>query len=428
MRPRTFGLLAALFAAMLAPGAALAAKPKVAEVPAAARKQGMAEAPAVAQALGLSCQISDARFVGKSADPKTRAEHTYYEVACGAGPGLVLQTTKGEPPSAFSCIETAVSLPCILPGNLDLNAGMIPLLAQAKTTCTPIKVRGIGQTKDKTLLEVACQEGSGYIVVASVPLDAAKPVDAQNCLAYDEADSAVKCTLTDRASRLAVVERYVTEAKNGCVVKDRRYIGAAKDGSDFFESSCEDGKGYIYKINAGHVTESVDCAKAQSYLGGCTLTDSRKAATEQAALYTRLAKEAGSSCDVETYAVFPATGAKDVVELACKDGKGAVGIFEAAGKGQVVDCGHAPLIGYRCSLSKDKGYDLLTADLRMMDKKQCVVSNAGPAGRTASGSGVLEVACSDGLPGWVIEYNSTTLKPVNVTGCKFTVCKLPGNG
>jgi hypothetical protein len=427
MRPRTFGLLAALFAVMLAPGAALAAKP-VAKVEAAARKQGMAEAPAVVQALGISCQISDARFVGKSADPKTKVEHTYYEVACGAGPGLVLQIAKTEPTTVFSCVETAVSLPCILPGNLDLKAGMIPLLAKAKAQCTPTNVRGIGQTKEKTLFEVSCQEGSGFIVIASAPLDVAKPVEAQNCLAYDDADGNVKCTFGDKASRLTVVDRYVTEAKNNCVVKDRRYIGATKDGADYFESSCQDGKGYIYKVNAGHVAESIDCAKAQSYLGGCTLTDTRQAATEQAALYTRLAKAAGSSCDVDTYAAFPSTGSKDVVELACKNGKGGVGIFEGGGKGQVVDCAHAPLAGYRCSLSKDKGYDMLTADLRKLDKKECTVSNVSPAGKTASGSMVLEVACSDGLPGWVIEYNPTTLQPTNVTGCKFTHCKLPGNG
>jgi len=436
MRLKAFGLMAAMVIASLIPATVIAASKKAPDVPAAARKQGMAEAPGVVEAMGLGCKVTDARFVGKSVDPKTKAASSFYEVDCEQGIGLILQAAKDQPTSTFTCIEAntippgakTAPLPCILPGNLDPKADLAPYFQKAKTQCTPADARGIGQTKTNTLLEVACQEGPGYILVAGAPMDLSKDVEAQNCLAYDDTQGNVKCILRDKASRLAVLDQYVTAAKNGCVIKERRFVGTTKDGSNYFETSCEDGKGYIYHVNpAGQLAMNIDCAKAQSLLGGCTLTDARQAATEQAGLYTRLAGSAGSTCQVETYAVFPAKGDTEVVELLCKDGKGAIGMFPGSGKGQVVDCGHAPLAGYRCSLSKDKGYESLTADLRKMEKKECTVSNSGAVGKMTNGNLALEVACSDGLPGWVIEYNPS-LTPVNVTGCKFTTCKLPGNG
>ena len=134
----------------------------------------------------------------------------------------------------------------------------------------------------------------------------------------------------DRATRLAVVDRLAQAANNGCVVKDRRFVGSAKDGSDYFEASCQDGKGYIFKATGGQFVQAVGCGQAQGLLGGCTLTDARQATAEQAALYTKLARAAGSNCDVDHYALFPMQGNTEVVELACKDGSGAIGRAGAA--------------------------------------------------------------------------------------------------
>jgi hypothetical protein len=257
-----------------------------------------------------------------------------------------------------------------------------------------------------------------------------KPIQAQNCLNFDDGEGNIKCALTDKASRLTVVDRYATESKSGCAVKDRRFVGASTDGSNFFEASCQDGKGYIFKIANGAVTQTYECAKAQGILGGCQLTDARQAATEQAALYTRLAKNSGSTCDVDRYAVFPARGSEEVVELVCKTGEGGVGIFPASGKGQVLDCGHALVAGYKCGLSKgESGNAALTADLRKFDQKTCVVSNSRLAAKTTKGTTLLEVACADGYKGYMIEYNTTpSVTAIGAVGCAFAGgCKLPGN-
>ena len=438
MRPIKWGLAMALCAAVLAPVAVSSAPKGAAPVSDAQRKQGMSEAPAAVQSAGVGCQVSDARFIGKANDPKTKVETSYYEVACGQTMGYILQAPKGGQATAFSCVEMMQApgqpakegaLSCALPGNSDPKAQLAPLLAKAGVQCVPEKARGIGQTKTNTFLEVACQGGSGYVLIASSPLDTAKPAEAQNCLNFDDQGGNVKCELSDKATRLAVVDKFAQQANNGCVVKDRRFVGNSKDGSDFFETSCQDGKGYIYKVSNGALAQTWSCAQAQNILGGCTLTDSRQATADQAALYTKLAHNAGSACDVDRYALFPQRGNEEVVELACKDGKGAVGIFPASGKGQVMDCGHALAAGYKCGLSKDPGYAALTDDLKKFGKNSCSVSNARISGKTAKGTVMVEVACADGLKGYVIEFNTApAISAVGATACAFAGgCQLPGN-
>ncbi len=433
--PKAIGLAAALAALVLVPAAAVSQGKKAADVPAAARKSGMAEAPAIVTAAGLPCQVSDARKIGEDKKSKT----SYYEVACGTGQmGYVLQAPAEGAATVFTCVEANTppapgqqpSAPCMLPGNADPKAALAPIFQANNVQCLPEQARGIGQTKTNTYLEVACQGGDGYIIMASAPFDAAKPAQAQSCLLYDDAETNIKCALTEKAARLAVVDRYAAAANNGCAVKDRRFVGAAKDNAQYFEASCQDGKGYIYKVSGGQLAETFDCAKASHLLGGCTLTDARQAQTEQAALYTKLAQAAGSKCEVERYALFPPKPGEENVELVCKDGSGAIGLFKASGGGsQVIDCGRAPVAGYKCSLSKDQGYANLTADLKKFNFNSCDVSESRVVGRSEKGTMFVEVACADGLKGYVIEYQAAPkVNAVGALGCAFAGnCKLKGN-
>lgn len=441
MRPFGIGLAAALVVAALAPAVVLSAPKKPAEaVSEAQRKAGMAEAPAVAQAVGITCQVTDARFIGKQTDAKTKASTSYYEIDCDKGLGFILSAPTGAKPTAFTCVEADTpqpdgkpsSLPCILPGNLDPKADLAPLLAKAGVTCTPESARGIGQSSTNTFLEVACQGGQGFVVQAGAPATPDGAVVANDCLVYDAGEGNIKCTLHDKASRMAVMDQYVTAANNGCAVKDRRFVGLSQGGSAYWEASCQDGKGYIYKIDKGQLAQTFPCEKAQGILGGCELTDSKQAETEQAGLYTKLSKAAGFDCTVSKYGPFPSPAGKDVVEMACSNRPdGGVGIFAGPGqKSTVVDCARAPLVGYRCSFSKPAdAYKYITDDLKKMGKDSCQVSNIRIIGKTAKGTTYVETACADGLKGYVLEYTTDpTITPVSATGCAFTKdCKLPGN-
>ncbi|MBS0334987.1 MAG: hypothetical protein JSS35_19630 [Proteobacteria bacterium] len=435
MRPMRLGLLAALFIAVMAPVTAMAAPAKVPTVDAGQRKQGMAEAPAIVQAANIPCQVADARLAGKGAkDPKTGVTPTVYEVACGPGTiGFLIQTNGANPPNVFSCLIAnypADGNPnptngCILPGNLDMKPAIAALAQKAKMPCEPEKVRGIGQTASNTIIEAACPNGSGYIITASVPLDVTKDAQALNCLAYDAANANVKCTLGTPAARTAIADSFAAKATPPCTVKERRFVGLLTDGTEGYEYACSDGKGIIVKVDTkGAVTQTLNCANVPA--GSCTLTDSRAATAEQAGLYTKLAKQAGSNCEVQRYAVFPQQGDKEVVELVCGDGGGAIGMFPASGKGTVYDCGHALLQGYRCTLGKTD-FGPITADLRKLGKQECTVSATAPPLKAPDGTIRLEVACSDGLPGYIISYSNPET-PKDAVACTFAgSCTLPTN-
>ncbi|HEY0437775.1 MAG TPA: hypothetical protein VGC92_14130 [Phenylobacterium sp.] len=439
MRPIGLGLLAALMVAMMAPAVAMAAPAKPAAPPAVsadARKQGMKDAPAIISTANLPCQLSDARLAGKApADKKTGSlGASVYEVACGAGNiGFLIQVNAAGAPNAFSCLVANYppdnpdkpANPCILPDNADLKPAVTKITTTAKAPCAPDRIRGIGQTPNNTVFEISCPNGSGYVIMASAPLDVSKPATALNCLAYDTSETNIKCALGTPAARLAQADKFAATAQAGCAVKDRRYIGVLQDGTEGYEFACNDGKGFVAKVNStGGIAQVLDCAKLTG--GGCTLTDTRSAMAEQAGLYTKLATNAGSKCQVSKYAVFPVKDQTEVVELVCSDGAGAIGMFPATGKGKVLDCGHALVAGYKCTLGK-ADYSPLTADLMKFDKKECQVSSVAAPKKAPDGSIRLEVACSDGLPGYVITYTDAQT-PKEAIGCTFAgTCELPTN-
>ncbi len=428
MRPVRIGLIAAMAALIMTPGAAFAQKGKNADPNAitdAQRKKGMADAPAIVQKAGITCQVSDARHIG--AVPANKATNTpernFYEVACGSSLGFVLGASKDGPVDVNGCVETyGGSVQCRLPANVNVMQPLTEAMAKAGTPCTVTNVRGIGQTSSGAFIEVACQGGAGFIVQGEKPFDVTKAVKPSNCLAYDVGSGQLKCTLADAASRLQIVDKYVADAKVACTIKDRRYIGTFKDGAEGFEASCTDGKGYVLKVdNKGAITPT-ECSKAP---GLCELIDARQAMNEQAALYTRLAKAAGSNCEVASYALFPSEPRKEVLELTCKDGSTNVGVFPVGAKGEVLDCGRAMVAGYKCNPAKAK-YDALTADLKALGKTECVVSDVALRAKSDKGQPQIEVACADGKPGYLMVYDNPT-KPVDALGCRLTGCTLASN-
>ena len=437
MRPFRSGLLAALLAAFLMPAAAaMAAKPdKAAEAAAAAAaagynaaqlKRGAAEAPALATAAAIPCTVSASAWIGSQPGDKKAGTpgKDLYEVACGGSMGYVLQTIKGGEIQPFSCLESVSGggIPCKLPENANPNALLQKALTGSKVPCTLSGTKMIGQVTDGVYLEALCSEGTGYILKTSRPLDLTKPIKAEDCLIYDTATTNVKCTLADMPTRLTVVDKYATAANVGCTVKDRRYIGPLKDGSVAYEAACQNGKGYVLKVNAKGGVEPLECTKVPTL---CELSDSRQAMTEQSGLYTNLAKAAGSSCDVASYAVFPSQAGQEVLELTCKDGAEVVGVFPARGKGAVYDCGHALVAGFKCAPGK-LNYAPLTADLKKLGKTDCAVAEVALRAKSAKGNPQIEVSCADGLPGYVVEYTDPAT-PVDALGCRLVGCTLAAN-
>lgn len=442
MRPFAIGLAAALALGALVPAAVISApkeskdKPKV---DAKAREAGMKDAPAIMQSLNAGCTVTDARLIGL--DKKTATG--YYEVACQDSIGFALIAKKDAPAQAFTCLESNApaadgkpsALACILPGNEDPKAGLKPFVAKAGVSCDIENARAIGSGAKNSYFEIACKGGSGYVMQTTNPASAAGDVVANSCLLYEEGAN-VSCKLTDKAAQLAIVDTLTAASGKACQVKDKRYVLSTKT-DNYFEVACADGKGYMLQQTSagGALARTIDCAQASFVGGGCTLTDSVAAQTEQAGLYTKLSTKGGFDCQVEKYGMLPSPDPKkEIVELKCKNRPdGAIAIF-STGPAVIYDCLFAELNGYRCSFSKqDSMFPRLSADLKAYGKGSCEVSGVRLVGRNDS-EGYFEVACSDGLPGWVMSYpvNTPNPKSKEILACSQAKgigggCKLPTN-
>lgn len=442
MRPIAIGLTAALALAALIPATVISAakeKEKPAAVDAKAREAGMKATPDLIKAAGVSCTVTDARLIGN--DKKSATD--YYEVACQQGMGFAVVAKKDTPPQTYSCLETAgagadgkpSALLCVLPGNADPKAGLAPYLAKTNTACEIQNARAIGAGAKNAYFEVACKGGVGYVIQTASPVNIDQEVVANSCLLYEEGGT-VSCKLTDKATQLGIVDTLNTAAAKNCAIKDKRYILSTKT-DNYFEVACQDGKGYVYQQTAttGAFAKAIDCAQAGFVGGGCTLSDAVAAQTEQAGLYTKLATKAGFDCKVEKYGMLPSNDPrKEIVELKCSNRPdGGIGIFTASSN-IVYDCITSEMNGYRCSFTKpDAAFSRLTNDLKSLGKGSCTVSGARIIGQTAT-DGYVEVACSDGLPGWVMAYplNTTAPHAKEVLSCLQAKgvgggCKLPTN-
>jgi hypothetical protein len=444
MRPIVLGLVAALMAAMLpvASYAAAAAGPK--PVDPDSIKKGMAAAPGVITAAGIDCNLANARLLGKATDAKTKASSTYYEIACKQQEGFIVAVPDKGDTQIYTCLEVrntpSSGAQCQLPENADPKQGIAPLVAKYKPSCAMTDARAIGQTSDRktTVFEVACQGGPGYIVDASFPVSVAQPATFGPCFALT-VDSAMKCTLTDDATSAAFINGLIAKMGKPCTMTNHKFVGSTNDGSSFIEVACDDKKGYMIEQTAdGTVKPAIDCAVADNIGGGCTLTNARAAQTEQAGLYSRLAHAAGYSCDVSQYAPFNVNVPNhEVVELACSNRPdGAVAIFPASSteKAQIYDCAHSEIAGYRCSFTKpEAAYATLTADLNKVGKTSCTVSGSRFVGTTTDKQSFIEVACSDGNPGFIVSYTpGPPYTPKEALGCSLAKgiaggCQMPAN-
>jgi hypothetical protein len=444
MRLIGIGLAAALALVAMAPATVLSAD-KGASIDPKKHAQGQKEAPAAVQAAGLKCVITDATFIGAGKDPATKAPASYYEVACQDGMGYVV----GGPAThitATGCIDVSGpgpdgkpnALHCTLPANANPAAALTAFTKKGGSGCIVQKARYIGANATNVYYEAGCQDGSGYVVKTTAPPTIEGDSTIIPCYQLEPGGN-LSCTMSDAASQLKIVDTLNTAANKGCVIKDRKYALSTKGGSDFFEVSCADGKGYMLEKKAdGTLGRALDCVAADAMGLSCSMTDSRQAKTEQDSLYSRLARKAGYDCEVAKYAPFPLTAntppGTEVVELQCSNRPdGAVAVF---GQTNVVyDCAHSELAGYKCSFTPvELGFKPLQADLATLNKTDCQVSNWRAVGINSERTqGWSEVACSDGAQGYIIEYSlKPKITPTMAIVCSQAKgigggCKLPGN-
>ena len=426
---------------------ALGAAPMIAQAqatPAAAPKtytkeqhdQGMKEAPAAIQSARVPCTLTDAAYLGKS------GKSNVYEVACKEGLGyMIVSNTDATPTKSYDCLTTQgnASLSCKLPENADPKQGLAPLVTAAGATCTLKDARAIGSTPaGEAYYEVACQQGPGYILTKAAP-GTTPPVSVIPCIEA-MGGSNVTCTLTTKADIVASMAKVAAQSGKPCTVSDVRYVGASSStGETYYEIACGTAAGYMLDTDKnGAFKTAIDCANAAGIAGGCKMTDSTKAETDEAKTYAGLAKAGGFNCDVSKYRFIGMSSdpKAEVVELACTNRPdGAVALFPADTKIKptFTDCVRSAKYGDQatCQLTSPAPvYAKFTAGLVAHGRTTCKVSGARYLG-SASGEDFIETACADGGPGWVIEFTPTdqvkSLLSCGQAKAQGLTCTLPTN-
>ena len=413
---------------------------------AANKDKGAKEAPALLSGAGVqTCEIAEATYRGqgddKDAQGKSSGKISAYEVACKAGPGYILVSRTSAPkPQAFNCIIAAQgATKCELAGNQDFKAALAPYVAQTGRACHISNVSYIGSstTTSQTYYEVGCSPELGFRIGVSDTVGGPAPT-VNDCLSLLGTPQA--CTLTTKEQVLAAFAPTVAKAGKTCQMADLRWIGrSAGSGDSYIEVACgANVPGFVLVSDAkGDFKQAIDCAKAQGIGEGCKMTDTTVAQNAEAGTYSKLAAKAGFPCQVKQYRFIGMDkDNREVVELACSDRPdGALGAFsEAAGKSTIYDCVRAPALGgTTCKLTQAAViYPKYSEALAAKGRGTCKVSNATYLGHTQGGLDIVETACADGAPGWVVGFKEGTNTVSELLTCRQATgsglpCKLPTN-
>jgi hypothetical protein len=217
--------------------------------------------------------------------------------------------------------------------------------------------------------EVACAEGSGYILETqgSDPPLAISCVHAEDARAQDVAKGAKPgyfCALPENKDVYAYVARLIQSAKNAaCTLKDLRWFGRSDSThTEYSEVVCKEGTGYLLGLaqpGTQGPTTIMSCAEAAERGIKCVLTDAGpvKAPVTLDTLRAALAQN-GVSCKIDQLKLIGQEEARRryVVEYLCADqGASMVAFIPLEGNTapyEAFDCARAAKSGVNCSLSK----------------------------------------------------------------------------
>jgi hypothetical protein len=435
-----FTLAAAPIAAQAAP-ATPAAKLDL-KIDPDAHAAGKKEAPDAVKSAGIPCTITDAYYIGSSEakdDKGKSVTQKLYEVACQGAVGQILQYAPPAPAKHYDCfaVLSTPNIRCRLPENADLKAVLAGYVNQAGRTCTISDFRYEGGTPaGDAYYEVGCTGALGFIIKHT----AANETVATDCV--QAIGTNLECKLTSaeaiKAADRAAIDKLAAASGKACTIKDTRTIGKLVNGGSAYEIACSDGKsGYILMAKAdGSLEHAIPCANAEGVLGGCKLTDATVSQTEEAATYTKLAKASGFNCDVAKYRFIGMdTKNNEVVELACTNRPdGGIAILPSDNSaGRILDCVRVGALGQTCRLTDPSLlYSRYTQALAAKGKTTCKVTGARWLGSYAQNhTDLVETACSDGQPGWVMELdaqnNAVELLSCGQAKAAGAQCTLPGN-
>ena len=302
---------------------------------------------------GANCPISQARWMGTSADSKL----DQYEIGC-ADSSYVLQV----PRVGGTQKLTAVNCMDLKPGDctfLPKEKYIAQLAAMAQPSGRPCEVndgRYIGKTPaNHSYFEVACTDGkSGYVLEVD---EAGKYVRAIEC--GRSGPMGLGCELTSAGAAQTTENATYTQAAKAigfdCDVKSYHQFGVdSKTGREVVELACNNyPESYIalLPVDKGQSGRYMNCVRAAGVSLKCVLTPIE---TTYAKLSSDISKS-GKSCQVSGARDVGTTAAgDDYVEVACTGGSGMVLTYPQANDTIKASqtCAAAKATGLACTLSK----------------------------------------------------------------------------
>ena len=309
--------------------------------------------------------------------------------------------------------------PAITKDQRDMGLKDAPAAVQkANLTCTISDAYFLGKsnTGDKaSIYEVACQQGTGYIVMTGE--GSSKVYD---CLAV--ANSAqLACRLPANADPKQDLKPYIASAGVTCTPTNARYLGS-NDTVAVFEAACQEGPGYILQAPLPGLTAAtvaVPCIQAAGKMA-CTLTSPG----QNQAFLGALASKAGRTCQISgsRYLGSDQKTGVSYYELGCGAQPGFVlGANKTGGLDRVLSCTEAKNLAGGCTLTDEtKVAAQQTADYTRMVKAagfDCDVSKSREIGQDASHDSIAELACSNRPDGMVAVFPAAAGGRVQLVDC-----------
>jgi hypothetical protein len=260
-----------------------------------ARAKAREQSDKLIKSLQISCEVSEAKLIisgtRRPASGGREVETRVYEAACGGGIGYLLETQGSESPVAISCLDAEEARAadmakgrepgffCKLPANKDVYAIVASLIsAGGGANCAVREVKAFGRSESThtEYSEVACQDGTGFLLRTALPGSQAK-TQVTSCA--DAAKQGIKCRMTDSGPvetpvtmdtfKSALAQRGVS-----CAIDQLRMIGQEDHLKRYVvEYRCAGQSAsliaFIPLAGNANPYQSVDCKEAVAYSVTC---------------------------------------------------------------------------------------------------------------------------------------------------------------
>lgn len=237
-------------------------------------EENIAAAQAIVTSASLACQVTQANFLGQTAEGAKS-----YETVCATGPGYIV--INSAPPMAVDCVLLAgqaeidrardpaadVGTQCLIPQNTDVVRVLSAYATEAGVPCAVDQGASIGKSSEGNLIyEVGCNGVDGYWlekIATGWKTTECAIVTTQNAT----------CRYSTVAEQVATLKtRLAGSEAAACDVTQGRYMGANANGA-FWEAKCSGGNGVIVRFNPQYAVQQVyPCETAQRIGGGCRMT------------------------------------------------------------------------------------------------------------------------------------------------------------